>query len=115
MPRNFAVEYGDHERERENMQLVAQYAPNEDITVTLDYTGSNFDEDINRRLTGFWFDSDNNTVGTVDNNGTAINPRHTNHRLNYTVTRQIVETQNDSFGLNLEWQVNESLSLEFDC
>ncbi|MGJ8680580.1 TonB-dependent receptor [Paraglaciecola sp.] len=115
IPRNFSVEYNDHERERENIQTVLQYAPNEDLTVTLDYTGSNFDEEINRASTGFWFDSDSNTLGSVDSNGTVVNPRHTNHRLNFATSRQLVETQNDSFGLNIDWQVNESLSLEFDA
>lgn len=114
VPRNFAVEYGDHERERENFQAVAQFAPNEDITISLDYTGSRFEEEIDRIQTGFWFDSDKNTVGTVDTNGTVINPRHNNHRLNFTSIRQLVETENDSFGLNVDWTVSDTLTLEFD-
>ncbi|GLR70550.1 TonB-dependent receptor [Agaribacter marinus] len=114
VPRNFAVEYGDHERERENFQAVAQFAPNEDITISLDYTGSRFEEEIDRIQTGFWFDSDANTVGSVDTNGTVINPRHNNHRLNFTSIRQLVETENDSFGLNVDWTVSDTLTLEFD-
>ena len=114
VPRNFAVEYGDHERERDNIQAVLQYAPTDDVTVTLDYTGARFDESIDRVLTGFWFDSDENTIGEVDSNGAVINPSHKNHRLNFTATHQVVETENDSVGLNIDWQINDSLNLAFD-
>lgn len=115
VPRNFAVEYGDHKRERDNAQFVAELAPTEGLKIGLDYTMSRFDESINRVLTGFWFDSDANTTGKADENGTVINPRHNNHRLNFTATHQVVETENDSLGLNIEWQATENLKLEFDA
>lgn len=115
VPRNFAVEYGDHERKRDNMQFVVQYAPTDDLTLSLDYTGSRFDESIDRIQTGFWFDSDVNTTGTVDSNGTVINPRHNNHRLNFGSIHQLVETENDSMGLNIIWQATDSLQLSFDA
>ncbi len=115
VPRNFAVEYGDHERKRDNAQVVAQFAPNDDVTLTLDYTMSNFEEKIDRVLTGFWFDSDEKTTGRADANGTVVNPRHNNHRLNFTATNQLVETENNSVGFNVEWQINDALSMRFDA
>ncbi|MEP1445188.1 MAG: TonB-dependent receptor [Paraglaciecola sp.] len=115
VPRNFAVEYGDHHRERSNAQVVVQYAVSDDLTATLDYTASEFDETIDRVLTGFWFDSDANTTGTVDANGTVTNPRHKNHRLNFTNTHQVIETENQSVGFNLEWQATDNLQINFDA
>ncbi|EWH09652.1 TonB-dependent receptor [Catenovulum agarivorans DS-2] len=114
VPRNFAVEYGDHQRKRDNLQVVLQATPIEDVEVVLDYTTSEFEEKIERVLTGFWFDSDQNTTGKVDKNGTVVNPRHNNHRLNYTVTNQLVETENDSIGFNVKWQATDALKLTFD-
>ncbi|WP_111980026.1 TonB-dependent receptor [Algibacillus agarilyticus] len=114
VPRNFAVEYGDHERKRDNAQLVVELAPNDDLKMALDYTMSRFDESVNRVLTGFWFDSDANTVGQADANGTVVNPRHNNHRLNFTATHQLVETENDSLGFNVQWQATDSIGFTFD-
>lgn len=115
VPRNFAVEYGDHHRTRTNAQLVLQYAPSDDITATFDYTASQFDETIDRVLTGFWFDSDANTTGSTDANGTVVNPRHNNHRLNFTNTHQVIETENKSIGFNIEWQASDNLTLTLDA
>ena len=115
VPRNFNVGASDHERTRNNAQVVLQFAPSETFTASIDYTASRFDEDINTTINSFWFDSDSGTTGTADANGTVTNPRHKNHRLNFITTNNVIETENDSFGLNLEWQVNDALTLTLDA
>ncbi|MEL0639321.1 hypothetical protein V6260_01715 [Pseudoalteromonas aliena] len=68
------------ERESQNEQLVLQYAPNDNITATLDYTLSRFEEISNTNKMAFWFD---NPTGTTDANGTLVDIKNANDELNF--------------------------------
>ncbi|MGD8174456.1 TonB-dependent receptor [Marinimicrobium sp. ARAG 43.8] len=110
-PYTFDMDVSDHSRERQNGQLVLQYAPNDDITATLDYVASRYEEEVAMNRTSFWFDNPN---GTADSNGTVINPRNPNDELNFWAWDYYFNTENDSVGLNVDWQVNDTLNLAFD-
>ncbi|WP_158969392.1 TonB-dependent receptor [Paraglaciecola sp. L3A3] len=103
----------DTERERQNAQLVLQWAPNDDITATFDYVLSRLDEKSTMNRTSFWFD--NVQTGKADVNGTIINPARENDELNFWAWEYAYKTENDSVGLNLEWQASDSLSFDFDA
>ncbi|SES97497.1 TonB-dependent receptor [Thalassotalea agarivorans] len=100
------------ERTRQNAQLVLQWAPTDSLVASVDYTLSRLDINSSMNRTSFWFD--NIETGTADVNGTIINPARQNDELNFWAWEYAYETENDSIGLNLEWQATDSLSFTFD-
>ncbi|NHN38377.1 TonB-dependent receptor [Pseudomaricurvus alcaniphilus] len=107
------VDLADYQRERQNGQLVLQFAPTDKLTATLDYTASRLEERGAMNRMSFWFD--NVESGAADVNGTIINPSRTNDELNFWAWEYGFETENDSFGLNLEWQATDNLSFTLDA
>ena len=112
--RNFNLEVGDTFRERTNAQFVLQFAPNENIEVGLDYTLSRFEEQRIANSTGFWFGFEGTRSGTTRSDG-VVNVRDVNQDIDFFGINQILETHNDSIGINVDWQVNDSLNLKFDA
>ncbi|XQW83604.1 TonB-dependent receptor [Thalassotalea piscium] len=102
----------DTERTRQNAQLVLQWAPTEKLITTFDYVLSRLDDKSTMNRTSFWFD--NVETGKADANGTIINPVRTNDELNFWAWEYDYETENDSVGLNFEWEATDSLSFKLD-
>ncbi|QHJ13914.1 hypothetical protein FX988_04195 [Paraglaciecola mesophila] len=111
-PLAISVDTHDNQRERQNGQLVLQFAPIDTLVATLDYTLSRFEETSNINRTSFWFDGD--TGGDADANGTVTNPFRNDDELNFWSYHNYFNTDNDSIGLNLEYQATENLSFNFD-
>jgi TonB-dependent receptor len=116
-PRNFNYSIADTSRKRTNGQVVFQFAPNDAITATLDYTHSKVETETDGINAGIWFAPESNSVldATIDKNGTFTYTEEATG--DYASVQRSVETENenDSLGLNLQWQVNDSLSLAFDA
>lgn len=117
-PRNLVTDFSDHERVRTNAQLVAQFAPNDRMTATLDYTYSDYEDEIARTQTAFWFDQ-NLITGAANVNGTVTNPTITSDLTtfgapDYNGYADEVKTTNDSIGFNFDWDVSDTLNLNFD-
>lgn len=116
-PRNFGYGIEDFHRERTNGQLVLQYAPIDTLKTTLDYTYSKVDVTaINTGVGIYYNDSGSDARDVViDENGTitkltaAGDDFASNTRLNTN------ETENNSVGLNVEWEANDNLTLTFDA
>lgn len=106
------LDNADYDRSRQNGQLVLQFAPNQDVTASLDYTLSRFEENGDMNRMSFWFD--NVETGQADKNGTIINPARENDELNFWAWEYGFTTENDSYGLNVDWAVNEQLNLTLD-
>ena len=106
------VGHWDYERERTNGQLVLQWAPNDNFTTTLDYTFTDFQEVAQQNRMSYWFD---NPVGQADANGTMWNPRNPNDELNFWGWEFFDEKENDSIGLNIEWQTTDTLRFALDA
>ncbi|BCO18805.1 TonB-dependent receptor [Alteromonas sp. KC3] len=102
----------NYERERQNGQLVLQYRPTDSLTMTADYVMSRLEEFGNQHRMSFWFD--NVEQGAADVNGTIINPLRTNDELNFWSWEYNFETENDSYGLNFDWQANDALRFKLD-
>ena len=111
-PWTAVVERFDTERERQNAQLVVQVAPAEDLIVTADYTLSRFEEASKTNRSAFWFDD---PFGTTDENGTVINPFDPDDELNFWAWEYFEKKENDSVGINIEWQATDSLSFTLDA
>ena len=119
LPRNLVVDQSDHLRTRLNMQGVLQFQPHYRFQATLDYTVSDYEDEIERSQTGIWFESPNPT-GATDANGSVINPTIILDPLrnfgafDFLGYSDMVKTENESIGLNLDWQVTDSLNLSLD-
>ncbi|MEP1445162.1 MAG: TonB-dependent receptor [Paraglaciecola sp.] len=106
------LDNSDFSRERQNGQLVIQYQALDSLRATLDYTMSRLDESANMNRMSFWFD--NVASGAADANGTIINPSRPNDELNFWAWEYAFKTENDSIGLNLDWQASDALKFTLD-
>lgn len=125
IPRNWDQIIDQQERTRTNASIVLQYAPSDDLTVTLDGYKSKFEVDSRVRDLASWFEPDR--VGSA-----SIDPA-TGTLLSFTqeqglgvssgdpATDFVSHRQNgrdaevDGFGLNVEWQINDRLKASFDA
>ena len=108
-------EVSENERERINGQLVLQFQPTDNFSATLDYTLSRFERDEKRYQTGVFGDPANHGVQSLqfDQNGTFTSYSFTG-AADFLSYENELNIENDSIGLNLDWQVNDRLSLNFD-
>lgn len=111
-PWTAVVERFDTERERQNAQLVLQFAPIEDLVISADYTMSRFEEKSTTNRSAYWFDD---PFGTADANGTVIDPFDPDDELNFWAWEYFEKKENDSLGINIEWQATDSLSFMLDA
>lgn len=124
IPRNWDQIVDEQERTRTNASLVFQYAPSDDVTITLDGFVSKFEVDSQVTDLASWFEPDRVGSATIDpETGTLLSftqevgihggsgdpaSDFVSH------TRNSRDVTNDGFGLNVEWQVNDSLEATFD-
>lgn len=114
-------EFTDTQRTRDNAQLTLQFAPSENFKGTVDYTFA--ENEINEHLgqTGNWMQTgsrlqeiefDNSTIATPiyarETYGSGIDEGHEQQDRFQTNTLT-------SLGVNLEYQVNDDLSLRLDA
>ncbi len=110
---NFGID--DVQRERNNGQLTLQYAPNEDMTFTADYTLTQATVGINSFGWGVWNNFGGNINGyELDANGTAIYADISGDDGSFTANRVTTDVDAHSIGFNFEWQVNDVFHTEFD-
>ena len=103
------------ERERTNAQFVAQFAPNDSVVVTLDYVLSRFERATDRYQTGLFGVVGPGVFNTrLTDTFTVQSAQRTNAAADSIVYENQLEIENDSVGLNLDWAVNDNLTLNFD-
>ena len=114
-PRNYGWGVEDIDRTRKNGVATLQYAPNDRITATLDYTYAEFEQTGERIGVGIWFgDSPNTLEAEIDQNGTYT---YVLDQLeDYASNKRLNESKNEytSLGFNLDWQVTDDINLTFD-
>jgi len=111
-PWTAVVERFDTERERQNAQLVLQFAPIDDLVISADYTVSRFEEASTTNRSAYWFDD---PFGKADANGTVIDPFDPDDELNFWAWEYFEKKENDSLGINIEWKATDSLSFALDA
>ncbi len=105
-----------NERERTNAQFVAQYAPNDNVTVTLDYVLSRFERAQDRYQTGLFGVVSPGVFNTqLTDTFTVASATRTNAAADSIVYENQLQIENDSIGLNIEWQARDNLRFEFDA
>lgn len=126
MPSDLRYEVQDNRRDRTNVQGVVQFRPVENLTATVDYTYSELDRASQRHQQSIWFNIDAVTALTFDDGGVATpiiyqeayydHPGRDDYAKDVSFAGNMMDslTQNNSFGLNLAYEVNDRLSFELD-
>lgn len=124
IPRNWDQIVDQQERTRTNANLVFQFAPSEDITVTLDGSMSTFEVDSLVTDLASWFEPDRVGSATIDAaTGTLTSFSQDidlfvgsgNPATDFVShTRNSRDISNSAFGLNVDWQISDTLSAKFD-
>lgn len=111
---NYNISVQETERERTNANLVFQFAPNDDLTVTADYVYSNLSVDAKSSQLGVWFNAGDVENVTLNENGTVID-MYENGTFDNIQNWYETVSENNSFGLNIDWQVSDNFNLVFDA
>jgi TonB-dependent receptor len=120
IPQAVAYNIAEFESERTNGQVVLQWAPREDITVTADYIRSEFELDRTYSDLSAWF---SNTAALSQasewTNGPIASPiiyTETNDNNDFAMGTGADggKNLNESVGFNVEWWVNDRLRVELD-
>ncbi len=121
IPSDLRYYMADRERERTNAQLTFQFAPSEKMTATLDYTYSKQDLYEARAEQSIWMDDRYFTELTFDDETVKTPVLITQERrdllprdLGLALQELNQVNENKSIGLNLEYFVNDELTLVFD-
>ncbi len=124
VPHNVLYGFSETERTRTNGQLTLQYRPVENLTATLDYTYSKFEEELNQNIHSVWMSLNyaglpNGSVWT-DPNGDNVAAPLLLHDVDgpsdlvSQVEQSAKVNENKSIGFNLEYIVNDNLSFNLD-
>jgi len=114
-PRDMNYSISDFQRERTNGHVVVQYAPTDELIISLDYTGTKAVTGRNSIGWGMWNDYGGNINGyQLDENGTVVYADIGGNDGSFSSTRETIEVDEQSLGVNIDWQVNDTLFLTLD-
>ncbi len=124
IPRNWDQIVDQQSRARENSSLVLQFAPTEDLQITLDGFESKFEIDSLVTDLASWFEPDRVGAGTIAANGTltnftqeiGLNQGSGDPATDFVShTRNGRDTETTGFGLNVKWDITDKLTASFDA
>ena len=107
-----------NERERLNAGFVAQFRPTESLDIILDYVLSRFENKQERFQTGLFgfIATDGSTSNVVlSENNSLLHITRGASAADAIFYKNQLDVENDSIGLNIDWQANETLRLKFDA
>ncbi|RDV25587.1 TonB-dependent receptor [Alteromonas aestuariivivens] len=120
-PNDLRYAFSDTSRTRTNAQITFQYAPNDNMTATLDYLYAENEIQEHRGEIGNWVQNGSNITHVTFDDSPVATPIYMAESYNGTVDegyeQQWREQTNtlDSLGFNFEYMVNDSLILTFDA
>ncbi len=115
LPRDMNYGIDNVQRERTNGHAIVQYAPTDDLILSVDYTGTKSVTGSNSIGWGMWNDYGGNiNAYELDANGTAIYADMSGNDGSYTASRSTTEVKEQSIGLNIDWQASDTLFLTVD-
>ncbi|WP_394494786.1 TonB-dependent receptor [Shewanella sp. ENK2] len=112
LPQNYNMDFSNHERVRQNAQFVVQYAPTDNIVAKVDYFFSEYEDTVERYQTAHWFG--NWVNGATDENGTIAKIVNGAGGTDFLGYHDEIKTENDSIGFNLDWQIQDNFTANFD-
>ncbi|MCR6653482.1 MAG: TonB-dependent receptor [Cellvibrionaceae bacterium] len=118
-PNDIRYVFSDLERTRTNAQVVFQFAPNENLKTTLDYTFAQNELFERRGESTSWLANENSIDAVVFSNDEVATPifiHETAGPRDQGFEQQLRQQENtlESVGFNLEWQASDTFSLAFD-
>ena len=120
-PRNYDHKVTTEERIRSNASLVLQYAPKDNLIVTADALYSDFDVKTDTTSYGHWFTAPNlegfggDAGATVDHNGTVVDLYQEIGLATDMHAKKFDRlTGSSALGINIGWDVNDNVNMEFD-
>lgn len=121
-PKDIRYTFSDRERTRTNAQLTLQYAPTDSVTATVDYTFAQNEQSEHRGEVTNWVQNGSNLASVTFDSSTIAIPVVITEDYGTGVkdigVSQYYRSQEDtldSLGLNVEWAVNDQLTLAFDA
>lgn len=115
LPRNNNLIVNFEERTRTNANLVLQFKPQDNLTLTADALTSKFDIETDATAYGHWFTAPNLEDVVTDANGTVIDLyQETGLATDFQAKKFDRLTDTKSFGLQADWDVTDNLNLIFD-
>ncbi|MBX2858971.1 MAG: TonB-dependent receptor, partial [Cellvibrionaceae bacterium] len=125
IPRNWDQIVDQQKRTRDNAALSIQFAPSEDIAITLDGFISKFEIDSEVTDLAAWFepgrvgsatiDADTGTLLTFTQETAIAGTSGAPSSDLVSHTRNSEDVNNRGFGLNIEWAINDLLTAKFDA
>ncbi|NVK11809.1 MAG: TonB-dependent receptor [Gammaproteobacteria bacterium] len=117
VPQNIGYEFADYHRVRNNGQLTLQWEPIADLRATLDYTYSEVELERTYSNYSAWFNF--GAQETVWTDGPQASPLVYTENLAGSdfamgAGTDAWRTENNSIGLNVDWSLTDSLTLNFD-
>jgi TonB-dependent receptor len=114
-PQNYDQIAQTEERKRTGGNLVFQYQPTDNLTITADALYSKYEIDYRQDILAHWFTKSQLTDVELDENGTVVKLSMGKGSNSDFMVRQS-ETSNTlkAFGLNMDWDLNDDLNLNFD-
>mgnify|MGYP000409080574 CR=1 FL=1 len=115
VPQNFDVMVDEQDRTRTSGSVVFQFEPNESLNITADVMVSEFEVESETTAAGHWFSESNFIDAAVDENNTVVFIDNANTGATDFIRRSYSrDVSVESYGLNVEWDINESLVGTFD-
>ncbi|MFD2165042.1 TonB-dependent receptor [Thalassotalea euphylliae] len=124
IPRNWDQIVDEQERTRTNASVVFQYAPTDEVTITVDGFVSKFEVESQVTDLASWFEPDRVGSATIDPATGTLTSFTQDVGLSVSSgdpatdfvshTRNSRDVTNDGFGLNVEWDINEAFDATFD-
>lgn len=124
IPRNWDQIVDNQKRKRLNASLALQYAPSDDLTVSLDGFVSKFEVDSVVTDLASWFEPDRVGSATQDSNGTltqftqeiGLNQGSGDPASDFvSTTRNSRDVTNTGFGINVDWDATDNLNVSLDA
>ena len=115
-PRNYDTKVTFEDRTRTNANLVLQYKPASNLTLTADALYSDFDIKTDATSYGHWFTAPNVQRVKTDANGTVTDLyQELGLATDFHAKKFDRLTSTKSFGLQADWKVTNKLNLVFDA
>ncbi|RUO36885.1 TonB-dependent receptor [Aliidiomarina shirensis] len=114
-PKDMNYGFADVSQQRTNGQLTLQFAPVDGLVVTTDYTTSRSLTGTESFGWGIWNEFGGNINSyELDEDGTAIFADIAGNDGSFTAEKGTTEVKSSSVGLNIEYEMSDSLSFWFD-
>ena len=114
VPERHGYQIKDNNRTRKNFQATLQKAFGDNVEATLDYTYSEVKFQTEGTRWGSWLAGWNSTALTVADNGAVTDITTALVDYDHEATWGNSRNHNNSLGLNVTWDVNDDLTMQFD-